>query len=357
MNLNSPTQHGFTQDAVDRLAAATGGSWLNIESAHARTQETLRRLKTELSELSNNDASIVVFGSLARGEETERSDVDWTLLVDGRADPKHLRMAQEIRGRIPRDKEPGGEGTFGNLTFSHQILHFIGGEDDTNANTTKRILLLLESRPIGNPSAWTNVRKNLLQRYLEEDHGLRSEKNERRVPLFLLNDIARYWRTMVVDYAYKQRDRANVGSALRGIKLGFSRKLIYASGLLACFACQLRFPDNALFRDPKFHPAIEWLDEAFSQRPLDLIADLLLPYPELHPSAGQLFTAYDKFLGVLADTEKRKWLQILPFEDIDSDESFQQVRAFRNEFGSAMLDIFLRIPSPIQRLMIERGVF
>jgi hypothetical protein len=31
---------------------------------------------------------------------------------------------------------------------SHDIVHEIGGEDDTNSNTTRRVLLLLESNPL-----------------------------------------------------------------------------------------------------------------------------------------------------------------------------------------------------------------
>jgi hypothetical protein len=35
---------------------------------------------------------------------------------------------------------------------------------------------------------------------------------------------------MAVDFAYKQFDRGNSGYALRSIKLGVSRKLLFASG-------------------------------------------------------------------------------------------------------------------------------
>jgi hypothetical protein len=42
-------------------------------------------------------------------------------------------------------KAPGQTGTFGNMAFSHDIIHQIGGQNDSNKNTTQRILLLLES--------------------------------------------------------------------------------------------------------------------------------------------------------------------------------------------------------------------
>lgn len=53
-----------------------------------RKTTDLRERLSALSEFSSEDASVVVFGSVGRGEVTDASDVDWTLLVDGPADPQ-----------------------------------------------------------------------------------------------------------------------------------------------------------------------------------------------------------------------------------------------------------------------------
>jgi hypothetical protein len=155
--------------------------------------------------------SVVLFGSIARGEVTSASDADWSLLVDGQADPEHPKVAQEVGKRI-RDvvgKEPGREGVFGSLAFSHDLIQLIGGKDDTNQNLTRRNLLLLESRPFGNADAYNRTVKQVFHRYVHED--LSPEKREREfyVPRFLLNDFARFWRTMAVDFAYKRRRRSS----------------------------------------------------------------------------------------------------------------------------------------------------
>src|SRR6185295_11361298 len=103
-----------------------------------------QRLSALLRDQEPSDTSIVVFGSLARGEYTEGSDVDWTLLIDGQADEGHYAQAQAI-GRLLEGSgfhQPGPTGVFGNFAFSHPILHQIGGQDDINKNTTQRILLL-----------------------------------------------------------------------------------------------------------------------------------------------------------------------------------------------------------------------
>ena len=94
-----------------------------------------------------------MFGSLARGEWTSGSDLDWTYLIDGGANSDHLFIAQRIQRLLEENKAkfrpPSPTGTFGNMAFSHDIIHQIGGQNDTNKNTTQRVLLLLESCAIG----------------------------------------------------------------------------------------------------------------------------------------------------------------------------------------------------------------
>jgi hypothetical protein len=121
------------------------------------------------------------------------------------------------------------------------VIHQIGGQYGTNKNTTQRSLLLLESCPIGRRTeAYERVLRGVINRYLEEDvHPLTRDSKTYRVPRFLLNDIVRFWRTMAVDFASKQRDRAGEGWGLRNAKLRMSRKLIFASGMLVCFSPKL----------------------------------------------------------------------------------------------------------------------
>ncbi|MEZ5394392.1 MAG: hypothetical protein R2724_16375 [Bryobacterales bacterium] len=104
----------------------------------------------------SSEMTLVVFGSLAR-EWTVGSDLDWTLLIDGQVDPKHLEVTQHLAASSSLSATPGsrssalGTRTFGNMAFSHPIVHHIGGESDTNRNVTQRILLLSESNRLGFP--------------------------------------------------------------------------------------------------------------------------------------------------------------------------------------------------------------
>jgi hypothetical protein len=71
------------------------------------------------------------------------------------------------------------------------------------------------------------VLKALLDRYVGEDL-LYHAPDRFLVPRFLLNDIARYWRTMAVDSAQKRHDRVD-GWALRNIKLRPALRQVHIS--------------------------------------------------------------------------------------------------------------------------------
>src|SRR5262245_40412130 len=88
--------------AIDRLEQACSSTWANITASRTRSTEELAKIEGVLSaeRLVPADTCPVIFGSLARGEFTEGSDVDWTLLIDGQVDDAHLTVAQEIAVRL-----------------------------------------------------------------------------------------------------------------------------------------------------------------------------------------------------------------------------------------------------------------
>lgn len=305
----------------------------------------LAHLSAELSEFTSDDSSIVVFGSLARGEYTGQSDVDWTLLIDGQTYPEQPSAAADVAAWLKRGgfRDPGREATFGNLAFSHDLVHRIGGEADTNRNLTQRILLLLESLPVGRPDAYTRVIRALLGRYVREDLEWSYSPSQSYVPRFLQNDIARYWRTVAVDFAYKRRQRDGEQWALRTIKLRLSRKLTYAAGLVACFRC------SSL---PERHRGIESCStaeragvivhelESFLRRtPLEMLAWGFHRFG-LMAAAERFFSSYDRFLEMLG-SEARQQLAALTLEQAPAAPVFQEALALGREFQSALDELFL----------------
>jgi len=345
------------------LEQRTGSNWTELRAARETTKRERAEITTALEDFPTADASLVVVGSLARQEFTPGSDIDWTLLLDGISRPQDEQLAKDIRYVLDEigKKQPGREGVFGNLVSSHDLIHRIGGESDTNANTTRRILLLLESVAIGRPDAHSRVMNNVLYRYLEEDRGLWFGSNESKVPRFLFNDVARYWRTMAVDFAYKQRTRPEGGFLLRNTKLRMSRKLLFIAGMLLCFDCHTRFNEReerlAFYRGKPVEAVIARLREVLNQPPLELLANALVPYPSHDVSIKKLFTAYDRFIGMLADDGKREHLDKLHVEKIEGDEVAKEARDTSHLFRDAISELFLTKDTELGRLTLEYGVF
>src|SRR5271170_6128999 len=133
--------------ALDELERRTKSNWEHLRVACEKSKQEFSEITAALRNFPTADASIVVVGSLAREEFTPGSDVDWTLILDCMSRPQDEQLARDIRLTLDliKKNQPGREGVFGTLVSSHDLIHRIGGETDTNANTTRRILLLLES--------------------------------------------------------------------------------------------------------------------------------------------------------------------------------------------------------------------
>jgi len=356
-------------NSIELLESRTDSDWKNLRIARHNSAEERSEITAALDGFSSADASVVTVGSLARGEFTPGSDVDWTLILDGISRPQDEQLAMDIRRVLTgiNKKQPGPEGVFGTLVSSHDLIHRIGGESDTNSNTTRRILLPLESVPLGRSEAHDRVLNNILFRYLSEDRGLWFGSNESKVPRFLFNDVARYWRTMAVDFAYKQRTRNN-GFLLRNTKLRMSRKLLFLAGMLTCFDCHTRFEDTRertnFYKSRPVEAVIVRLRQVLSSTPLEILASSLIGYQQFDPAIKKLFTAYNEFLGMLADENKlsngktkRDHLDTLAVDNIEGDPTAYEARRISHAFRDAIAELFLTKETELGRLTLEYGVF
>lgn len=359
---NGQTMVEVSKDPVTALEKRLGTEWMHLRKAREVSAAKRQEIARLAVGLDSEDTSIVVSGSLARDEFTNGSDIDWSLLIDGSADPKHYDLLRKIGSVIDTlaAKSPGPEGTFGKMVFSHGLIHEIGGEDDTNLNTTRRLLLLLESRAVGRDVAHNKVVRGILDRYLLEDRGFWRGSGH-RVPRFLQNDFARYWRTMTVDFAYKLRNRGGKEWAIRNIKLRMSRKLLYISGLLACYRCHLDYDEierARVYGDPGMRfEVIKRLQSIFRATPLEIVSGVLLRYPHLDASATKVLGAYDGFVGILSDSQQRKRLEDLKEDEADDDETYQKARSLSHDFRDGLLEVFFDEKSGMCNLTRNYGVF
>lgn len=362
---------GSGWESFEKVSNKAGLEWPQIRAARGRAAATRARLQAEETfARMPPDTAFVVFGSLARGEETESSDIDWTLLIDGQANANHLQFAHSIdaclttMGLAP----PNAAGAFGKLSFSHELVHKVGGDQDSNRNTTQRVLLLLESCAPTGELVRQRVMSELFNRYLEDDVTYQSEQKEVRVPRFLLNDVVRFWRTMAVDFPAKQRDRNGKGWALRNLKLRMSRKLIFAAGLLTCLNAHVRpqlvqAAGDAPSREARW-ALQEYLAAATNRPPIETLAEAVLAYGVETQSGGafnelaNLFIAYDEFLGILNDTSKRDLLNKLDRAAARNESLFtEECRSIGNRFQEALTALFFKSYEPLTTACQRYGVF
>ena len=181
-----------------------------------------------------------------------------------------------------------------------------------------------------------------------------------KVPRVLLNDIVRYWRTVTVDFVEKQRAHAGHGWGLRNAKLRMSRKLIFSTGMLTCFSCEILSPLAARRELVERHSTVgmeEHLRNFIKMTPLEILATFLLELRAKKTTCLRLFSSYDSFLALLNDSVKRNHLTNLRPEKIRTDKIFAQVRRFAREFQDGLTSLFFRDSERLRKLTVFYGVF
>ncbi|MQY62361.1 hypothetical protein GH146_03635 [archaeon] len=145
-----------------------------LEEASKTSQRLLSQFREMLKqEFSDNrpddleETDIVFLGSIAREEASFQSDFDYYVLQHG-APPETTRRlitsAEKIRVTFGSG-QPGGQGVFGNIVVAANLYESIGLELDSNANMTRRVLLLSESKPVTEGKVHAKVIDHILSRY------------------------------------------------------------------------------------------------------------------------------------------------------------------------------------------------
>ncbi len=163
----------------------------------------------------------------------------------------------------------------GEYLKTHDLRMLIDGtgssEDDSENMFTTRLLLLLESAPLAGDGTYEEAIERVLQMYFRDDRGRKDYR-----PLFLLNDVLRYWRTLCLNY---ERSRKEPGKPWwkRNLNLKFPRKLTVFSTVLAMIAPRQPALSASEFKEIAGRTPMERLAHA-----LDLIGNdaLLEPFAE-----------------------------------------------------------------------------
>ena len=195
-------------------------------NSQGRLQKVRDGFNSCASQFTRYSASVYCAGSLGRGDVGNKSDLD-LFLVTTRGEERRKSL-QEIRllAHAISVNETLKYGPFSNdgqylkVYSLDKMLHSLGAPSDDSENLfTARMLMLLESKCVCNDKIYNESIKKIINHYFRDYRGKQSFR-----PLFLLNDLLRYWRTLCLNYE-QIRDHPDRPWRKKNINLKFSRML------------------------------------------------------------------------------------------------------------------------------------
>lgn len=290
----------------------------------------LRERVADIPELKSSDLGLCIYatGSYGRKEASRYSDLDLFFVHKDRPISKiEKTLVDASLIKITREMEFGdfsGDGEYLQVHDLKEILDNLGNREDDYRNFfTARMLLLLESTPIFNDAVYAGSIKAVVDAYYRDYHG--HEKDFR--PVFLANDIVRFWKTLCLNYEHSRNRRgaAKKSSAhIKNLKLKFSR-------MLTCFSTVL-----LLARHYK-QLAPDQLAELVRMPPLERLRESASGIPDGESSLRQLLDDYSWFLEV-TDRPKEELLQWITDRSA-RDQAFERARTFGHEMYNLLFKI------------------
>jgi len=138
-----------------------------------------------------------------------------------------------------------------------------------------------------------------------------------------------------------------------------SRKLIFASGLLVCFGCNLDSELQKKISAEKSDTRLDLVNYIRNQirlTPLEVFNNAIEQYSVAKSLGNEIFGAYAEFLTILDDKKSREQLENLRAAESRTDPTFKRVRRISQAFEQSLDLLFFENPklAPLTR---KYGVF
>ncbi|MDP8240146.1 MAG: nucleotidyltransferase domain-containing protein [Candidatus Hatepunaea meridiana] len=308
-----------------------------IEERKTNCHSKIVEIKEQISvfeTISNlSSLSIYVTGSYGRLEASEHSDLDVFFIHEGSEkndrvsniektllDAELIKMCREME--FP---ELSGDARYLNIHYLDDLLDNLGSPADDYKNYfTARMLLILESICIHNKDTYIEIVKKIMESYYRDYHDHETDF----IPVFLVNDIIRFWKTLCLNYEHKrnreQKDENEKNKAhLKNLKLKFSR-------LMTCFSMVLLLSKNQEVIEPS--DLMTYIEMSPLER-LQIISNTI-SRKELYL---EIIGEYEWFLKKTGyeKNEVLKWISIRN----NRDEAFEHARDFGIHFYKLLQEV------------------
>ena len=214
------------------------------EDAKKRLTDVRKAFAKHAGLYTDYDAFIYCAGSLGRDDIGSQSDLDLFLVTTrGKNEAKRLTEIRLLSSAIEVNErlEYGpfsNDGEFLKVYSIDEMLTGVGAPYDDSENLfTARMLLLLESKYILGELDYEKALNRTIGHYFRDSVGKKSFR-----PLFLLNDLLRYWRTLCLNYEQRRSDQTRSWRK-KNINLKFSRMLTVFGTILSIVAEQMHSAD------------------------------------------------------------------------------------------------------------------
>ncbi len=210
--------------------------------------------------------------------------------------------------------------------YSDALIEDLGGRaDDYKNHFTARMLILLEGAYLYGDGEFQEIRNEIIGHYFNDFHthsdGFR--------PIFLLNDILRFWRTLCINYEHKRHWRRE--DAERRAKGHLDNLKLKMSRLLMCYS----FIGCLLSREVPVTP--DRVAEICNMTPIQRMQYIGTSNPEVSETVSETLVLYAEFLARTGrhKSDVLKWIAV----DDERNAAFAIAHKFIENLSSIVLNI------------------
>lgn len=255
-------------------------------------------LKNEINEVYRDrseceDICIFACGSMGRMEMTDNSDLDLFFIENSNRTmsdlDKYLFFGDLYKiNKNQKYKEPSKGGEYWKFTKKADLLDIGSQSEDYKNSFTARLLLILESKPLFNDKLYNEIIGDTVDKYFCDYPDNRDDF----IPLFMMNDILRYWYTLTLNYEFRRDANADINKKNRNrLKLKYAR-------LITCFSLFLCLFEQNI--DKKY------VIDHIMMTPLERLEDIAKKNANSRRIIDAIYKEYEKYL-TLRENDKEWW--------------------------------------------------